>query len=726
MSAMTVEMLLRLVDQFTAPMRAAESELKNFDKAAKDLGKSSGAGGAGPAVAWIEQQRQIEKAAKELDSYRKEVEKSESAMRAMADAAIARKLAHESVDLAMAGVKAGVEGAHTEVSLETQGNSAADIREIQAKAAELSRQFRAFDKTSIENMIADAKTFVGSLEHAYEAMPELLKLRTIQQGMHGHSSDKDFAYLAKALEQGGVANDPAKRAARVDTFARWMDVYRDTFSVDAINEFYSGLKGPIARTLSEDFLRGAGGHFIQEMGGHQAGNALSQMYMAIVAGRAQPRALASLNDLGLLDKDKIVEGGPFGVRAAQPGAVQGWRLFQSDPDKWITQVLGPALEKLSAERREEVEASLFSDATARNIADKLLNQQQIIQKDRNQIAASPGLAAAESWANKAPSMAVHAVTSQFENMLRDANKGVMPAATGFMNWLAQIESALSSVTERYPAGAAIAELSAAAAGLTASLKISMAAMTKARSWWTGESAAGAPAGVQAGSEYAEMVKEVAKGNGRIPAKLAAKILQGGPEAQSQLIKDAEAYAKGEGPIAAEAASVGRNLLKGLGKGLLMGVVSAAAEAGMEKVEEKAFGWTPESNAKARAAIEGKAHAFWRSHGVEMPWWEKEQPAGPAGGGGASAGAAAPKVDTGEIDQAKAKAEEAGPQIKAALDVTAKPTVDISSIEAAIGAADSLIAKLERAKTAARGAALEINRSAGSSGLGSLHDGTETH
>jgi hypothetical protein len=721
MSAMTVEMLLRLVDQFTAPMRGAGQELKDFDKAAKDLGKGAG---AAPAAHWVQQQRDIEKAGKELEAYRKEVEKSETAMRAMADAAIARKLAHESIDLAKAGVKAGVEGAHSEVSLETQGNSAADIREIQAKAAELSRQFRAFDKTSIENMIADARTFVGSLEHAYEAMPELLKLRTIQQGMHGHSSDKDFGYLAKALEQGGVANDPAKRAARVDTFARWMEVYRDTFSVDDINEFYSGLKGPIARTLSEDFLRGAGGHFIQEMRGHQAGNALSQMYMAIVAGRAQPRALASLNDLGLLDKDKIIEGGPFGVKAAQPGAVQGWRLFQTDPDKWITQILGPALEKLSAERREEVEASLFSDATARNIADKLLNQQQIIQKDRAQINAAPGLAAAETWANKDPSMATHAVTSQFENMLRDANKGVMPAATGFMNWLAQIEGGLSSVTEKYPAGAAIAELSAAAAGLAASFKISMAAMTKARSWWTGEAAPSAPAGTAAGSEYAEMVKEVAKANGRIPAKLAAKILQGDPTAQSQLIKDAEAFAKGEGPIAAGAAGVGKSLLKGLGKGLLMGVVSAAADAGMEKVEEKAFGWTPESNAKARAAIEGKAHAFWRGHGIEMPWWDKEQPA--AAGGGASAAAAAPKVDTGEIDQAKAKAEEAGPQIKAALDVTAKPTVDISSIEAAIGAADSLIAKLERAKAAARGAASEINRSAGSSGLGSLHDGTETH
>ena len=85
---------------------------------------------------------------------------------------------------------------------------------IPAKAADLSRTFRAFDQTQIETMLGDAKTFVGSLEHAMAAMPDILKPRTIQQGQHGHTSDEEFNSLIKALEVGGVTADEKKRRDR--------------------------------------------------------------------------------------------------------------------------------------------------------------------------------------------------------------------------------------------------------------------------------------------------------------------------------------------------------------------------------------------------------------------------------------------------------------------------------------------------------------------------------
>lgn len=689
--SMTVEMILRLIDQATGPIRGVESELERLQKTAAAVDKQRMSGGGVKASVWLEQQEAIRKAREEAERYEQTMRKINSAQSAAMAAAAARGLERVSTATFRAGVREGVAGEHSQVSLETQGNSLAEIEEIQRKAAELSRVYRAFSKTQIETMLGDAQTYVGSIEHAMAAMPELLQLRAIQQGMHGHSSDKDFGYLAKALEQGGVANDPEKLRARVDTFARWMEVYRETFSVDAINEFYKGLKGPIARSLSENFLRGTAGHFIQELGGHATGNALTQLYMAVVAGRAQPRALAAFKELGLLDMNKVVEGGPAGVRFAEPGAIKGWQLFRTDPDKWITDVLGPALANFSGDKREELEGALFSDQTARNIADKILNQWPTILKDRGFIDRAPGLPAWRTWADKDPSMATTGVRSQFDNLMRDAAKPFMPAAANFMNWLSEVESHLGALAEKHPAATAATGIGALFAGWTAAAALARRGLIKAGEAW-GEGVA---------------------------------------------------RAAGEGGAAAVA---GGGLLKGLVRGGLAGLLLGALWDQRDRVGAAIAGKTIEHyrdevdaihSAFHRQPGEAAASVFERMRrmpsGTTLPFFAQPAPApaalppiGPATviptfaalhgapGGAPQPGAApGPQVDMSQVEDAVRKAEEAGQQIKQSLDVKAEAHVDSSSL-------DALLVKLREAV----GLLGQINRGNGR-GHG-LNDGAEAH
>jgi hypothetical protein len=507
--SMTVEMILRLIDQATGPLRSVESEVEKLQRTAGKLNSTSS--GKVRFSVWAEQQQAIQKAREEAVRYEKQMAKINAAQSAAMSAAAARGLERASTAMWRAGIKAGVAGEHSEVSLEAQGNTRAQIDEVQREAAELSRRFRAFSKTQIEDMLGNAQTVVGSLEHAFEAMPDLLRLRAIQQGMHGHSSSKEFGYLVKALEQGGVAGDPEKARARIDTFARWMEVYRETFSINDINEFYKGLKGPIARSLDEDFLRGAAGHFIQEMGGHAVGNALTQMAMQIEAGRAQPRALAALKEIGLLDMDKVIEGGPFGVKAAEPGAIKGGSLFMRRPDLWVWNILGPALAKLSDEKRQEIESALFSDQTARNIADKLLHQRAVIEKDYAFNVRAPGLSAAETWQKKDPTMAATAVSSQLENLMRDAAKPYVPAATKFMNWLGELESNLGRIAEKHPAATAAAGIGTVFAGWSAAAALARRALVKGgEAWAEGMAKAGAGAGAAA-TAGGSLLKSAVKG-----------------------------------------------------------------------------------------------------------------------------------------------------------------------------------------------------------------------
>lgn len=726
MSAMSVEMILRLVDAATGPLRKVLGEVEQLEKATGRLNATGGAGGGG-VPAWVAQQRQVQDLNKQIDAYEGNLRRVREMQLGAGEAAASAALVHGVNRFVHKGIGAGADAAHAEVSLETQGNTLDQIIEIESAAAELSRRFRAFSKTQVETMLGDAKTYVGSLEHAIAAMPELLKLRAIQQGMRGTSSDQEFGHLAKALEQGGVTTDPQKLRERVDTFARWLEVYRETFSVGDINEFYRGLKGPIARSLSEDFLRGTAGHFIQQMGGFSTGNALTQLYQAVVAGRMLPRAAEAFGELGLIDESKVRRyrsGVMAGIpRFIEPGAVTGGQLFRTDPDKWIEQVLGPALSKFSGEKREELEAALFSDQTARNIADKILNQSGIIAKDRAFIGQAPGLPAWETWRDKDPRLAGQSVASQAENLLRDATKPLMPAATRLMNWSSELLAVADRFNSAHPA-AAIGEALAALGGMAwGSVALWKSAMMHMGAWW-GRGAATAPAvDPAATAEYQAMVEAFAKSKGALPKDLASKLLQGDAAAQARLIEDAEALGKGGGG-AGVAAGLARNVPKMLGHGLALGVLDMAGHAALDAIEEHLLGWTPESKARAETAVTAKAHEWWRSHGISLPWWEAAPQRVPTMADQAAA-PPQPQADTAQIDAVKDKAAAAGQEIRTALDVTIAPRVDASSI-------DALLAKLQQAKSLLGSLGIETDRIAWQIGRGTrpgtgvLHDGYEAH
>ena len=74
--------------------------------------------------------------------------------------------------------------------------------------------------------------------------------------------------------------------------------------------------------------------------------------------------------------------------------------------------------------------------------------------------------------------------------------------------------------------------------------------------------------------------------------------------------------------------------------------------------------------------------------------------------------AAPTVDTTALDEAKAKAEEAGNDIKASLDVVAKPQVDVSSFADAESFVDRLLRKINMIGPASRQAQAEMGRTVG--------------
>ena len=100
-------------------------------------------------------------------------------------------------------------------------------------------------------MLGDAKTFVGSLEHAMAAMPTSSSCARSSRAS-GHTSDEEFNSLIKALEVGGVTADESKMHERLETFAKIMNVFKETIHPGDFSSFYNQA-GIAARTLSGQF-----------------------------------------------------------------------------------------------------------------------------------------------------------------------------------------------------------------------------------------------------------------------------------------------------------------------------------------------------------------------------------------------------------------------------------------------------------------------------------------
>jgi len=143
--AMTVEMILRLIDQATGPMRGVENELKNLKKEADSFDKARAAGGKVRAHVWVEEQKRLA----ELRAQQAELEKHAAKLHGMERAAIGA-----GAGAAMLGVSTKI--AHFTREAATHAASYQDSIQKIATAGDLIGKERAIGKS-----ILDASTASG-------------------------------------------------------------------------------------------------------------------------------------------------------------------------------------------------------------------------------------------------------------------------------------------------------------------------------------------------------------------------------------------------------------------------------------------------------------------------------------------------------------------------------------------------------------------------------------
>lgn len=517
----------------------------------------------------------------------------------------------------------------------------------------------------------------------------------------GISSDKPIDAIKKsdtygrALVMESLHSGPDAAADGV----RNLDKARDGLgyeSPEQIREFFDGYyraKSVLGKDLNTDqyrqaiqYARTAGKvvdmeylsttlpSIIAESKGGDAGTKLRALFDQMVVGRASKKALAKQEEYGLRDKN---------------GALIGEELFRN-PAAWINDVLAKKLEergvlKRDAEGRVDKEGRV---ALAREIGQltnnrlssdqiyQLLDQGQIYERQKRMMKQSKGgLDGADQVLAQSPTMSWQALQSSLQNVASTVGETVMPVIVPGLNSISGGLNSLATSLQAMDAGT-VAKLGAAGLGLYGLMKV-LGPVALAKRISDAAGATGLPGepgkGAAGPSRMTRIMDSIRSGASRVPAGI------GG-------------------------------FLK---NGLVGGAVYGAGSWGIDKMLGVDPAKLPDTSPGAILKRLGKDAAS------VMPWHGTNPATAPAGTHSGwtvqehlrqnNERLKAGSVDTSGLDDAAAKATTAGQQMKAALDVSARPTVDTSLIDSALEKARQLVSTLNQAGGAASAAGDRIGR-----------------
>lgn len=416
MSTMDLSVVLRLVDQLSAPAKKASDALRGITKAAADLKKIGGGLDTLP--------KQIKESSAAIRALQADVRSFSSAFRGAADSARSMSkemaanrgkswMAEEVKNLrAMVDLQgklasgprrfSGVHGSLLGVSLfgghphlrsegregwdeasavrhqmaimQTLGMSQVEMAEAYKKAVHVSSDITT---STVSQNLQTIREMRGAFLHPHDAVTNLgalVKADAIfnaisesKPGMHGLRWKEQAYDFAKAIEMLGVT-DPKQFEDYLGGMMQAMGAFGGKVQG---RDFHGTIKyaRTAAQNWSKDFVTQVLPTLIQEykVGGGSgasgsAGQGLMSLFEVVSTGTMKEEAAKRWVGLGLAKAGDITKSG------LRPGAIAGNHLFQADPYQWAWQVLVPAMVRKGIITSNEVDAIKRGDTKDKEFA----------------------------------------------------------------------------------------------------------------------------------------------------------------------------------------------------------------------------------------------------------------------------------------------------------------------------------------------------------------------
>lgn len=255
------------------------------------------------------------------------------------------------------------------------------------KFVKASRTF-GVSRNELMKSMAESIGLFGSFDEASKYTPALLSLAKANSavfgGKLGAMDDEGLKNILKFIDRRGGFKDEATFKRNLDLaeklvtgsagFLKFQDL--GTFSQNA---------GTAFRSLSDEGLLHMEGLMI-EQGGQKAGTALMSLYQNLIAGRTPKKTMGYLQDLGLATLQMQTHGALGGrpIKSLIMTDIKESALLQSDPAKWMSDVLMPALAAKGITKEADVLKAVndvLSTRTASNQGSIMTAQQFQVLRD---------------------------------------------------------------------------------------------------------------------------------------------------------------------------------------------------------------------------------------------------------------------------------------------------------------------------------------------------------
>jgi hypothetical protein len=342
---------------------------------------------------------------------------------------------------------------HEGARMDIAGESPEEIRDAQAQVAKLATEFPNVSQTDLLHMLRNMRAIVGNYEEAAKIAEPLVKLRTLAQlARPGEDVSEDFDQFVKGLEIKGVTQNPKQFLEYMEGVAKAINVFGDTLKPYQYYEMFKYGR-QATQGLSEKFILGTAPTLAQELGGEGLGAAVSQFNKLLVSGVGKKGSFEELARLGLIDRDAVADipgtGEGQGLKAGRK--VKGWEEAQSDPYKWVSDYLLPALDKAGIKDNDAILkeiGGLFQSGRAAQLVDILATQKPRIDKDYALLGNAPGLSAADKALHEDPGLAWQGLKNSVSGLVGAIGESIGSAGlmTGAAKWISGVTEDVTKET----------------------------------------------------------------------------------------------------------------------------------------------------------------------------------------------------------------------------------------------------------------------------------------
>jgi hypothetical protein len=345
-----------------------------------------------------------------------------------------------------------------------------------AEADRVSRAVPQFNKNQTLEMGIDLVNAMGSVTHSVDMLQEFAKTAYAMRMATPRGKefdDRQMLLIAKALEQRGATQDPARMRDEMDMFAR---IYTATQGRIDANQLLGNIqyaKGGLGNTMDIGFLpifasmieqiKSGGGN------GGQIGTALTSLQQAVVGGVMKQSAMNEFARMGLLDPNKVILNKVGSLKGVEAGGIAGSSEFQKNPYEWVQKYLVPALKKSGIDTTDSAAvngtlAHMFGNRNASNIASMMITRQPQLEKDAAIISRTGGVEEQYQRDIKTAQANLDAFKAQLGNLGIVLGTTLLPVITTVAQAFTGLFQHLADFFTRFPVAA---QFTAWAAGIGA-------------------------------------------------------------------------------------------------------------------------------------------------------------------------------------------------------------------------------------------------------------------